>query len=85
VPARAAALPVLVAGDVSGLRPGAVVAVAVNGRVAATTRVFTDGGQRQYSAMLPPWRLRAGANDVGVLLVLPGDRLRAIGPRPGGT
>jgi hypothetical protein len=46
--------------------------------------VFTDGGQRQYSAVLPPTSLHAGSKRVVVLQVLPGDRLRAIGPR-GGT
>ncbi|HWM09807.1 MAG TPA: hypothetical protein VNO82_10685, partial [Solirubrobacteraceae bacterium] len=68
-------LPVLVSGDVTGLADDTVIAVAVNGRVQATTRVFPGG----YVAMVPPDSLRAGSNSVTVLQVLPGDRLRAIG------
>ena len=83
IPEQAPALPALVSGDVTGLADNALVAVAVNGRVVATTRVFTDGGQRQYSAMLPPDSLHPGANTVLVLQILPDDRLRAIGPRDG--
>ena len=83
VPERARALPILVAGDVADLADDAELAVAVNGRVVATTRVFTDAGQRQYSAVLPPSSLRPGSNTVLVLQVLAGDRLRAIGPASG--
>jgi hypothetical protein len=82
--ATASVVPAVVSGDITGLSDDAVIAVAVNGRVVATTRVFTDAGQRQYSAVLPPSALRPGSNRVVVLEVLAGDRLRAIGPR-GGT
>jgi hypothetical protein len=68
-------LPALVSGDVTGLADDAVIAVAVNGRVEATTRVFPGG----YVAMVPPESLRAGSNSISVLQVLPGDALRAIG------
>ena len=71
----ALALPALVSGDVTGLADGSVIAVAVNGRVEATTRVFPGG----YVAMVPPESLRAGSNSVTVLQVLPGDALRTIG------
>jgi hypothetical protein len=76
VAAGADVLPALVSGDVTGLEDDAVVALAVNGRVVATTRVFPPG---QYVAIVPPQALRAGANDVAVLQVLPDDRLRMIG------
>ena len=69
-------LPVLVSGDVTGMADDAVVALAVNGRVAATTRVFPPG---QYVAIVPPESLKAGPNDVAVLQVLPGGHLRRIG------
>jgi hypothetical protein len=68
-------LPALVSGDVTGLADDAVIAVAVNGRVEATTRVFPGG----YVAMVPPDSLHAGSNSVTVLQVLAGDGLRAIG------
>ena len=56
-------LPVLVSGDVTGLANDAPIAIAVNGRVAATTRVFPPG---QYVALVPPGSLRPGANEVTV-------------------
>jgi hypothetical protein len=71
----AATLPALIAGDVSGLPDDAAIAVAVNGRIEATTRVSPDG----YVAMVPPDSLHAGANTVTVLQVLPGGALRTIG------
>ena len=65
-------LPVLVSGDVTGLPDDEPIAIAVNGRVVATTRVFPPG---QYVAMIPPESLRPGANDVAVL----DERLSKIG------
>jgi Sulfatase len=72
----ASTLPVLVSGDVTGMAHDDLLALAVNGRVAATTRVFPPG---QYVALIPPDSLRPGSNEVAVLQVLPGDRLRRIG------
>ncbi len=72
-------LPAFVSGDVSGLDADAVIAIAVNGRVEATTRVFPGSGGLQYSAMLRPASLRPGSNTVTVLQVLPGDELRELG------
>jgi Sulfatase len=60
-------LPVLVSGDVTGLPVGAAIAVAVNGRIAATTRVFRDGDRPQFVALVPPRTLRAGSNTVTVV------------------
>ena len=71
-------LPAQVAGDVTGLADDAVIAVAVNGRIEATTRVFPDEDHGQYAAMIPPGSLRAGSNTIAVLEVLPGDRLRLL-------
>ncbi len=64
VAADARVLPVLVSGDVTGLGDDAPIAIAINGRVAATTRVFPPG---QFVALVPPGSLRPGANDVKVL------------------
>ena len=55
-----------------------MLAVAVDGRVAATTRVYRDAGGLQYAAMVPPESLRPGAHSVAVLEVLPSG-LRRIG------
>jgi Sulfatase len=64
IAAGARVLPALVSGDVTGLPDDTPIAIAVNGRVAATTRVFPPG---QYVALVPPGSLRPGANDVAVL------------------
>ena len=68
-------LPALVSGDVEGLAADTPIAIAVNGEVVATTRVFPPG---QYVAIVPPDSLRPGANDVAVLQILPAG-LRKIG------
>jgi hypothetical protein len=73
---------VLVTGDVTGLEDDTPIAVAVDGRIEATTRVFSEAGRPQYVALVPPDSIRPGSNTVAVLQVLPGDRLRAIGGVP---
>ena len=75
-------LPVLVTGDVTGLEENTPIAVAVDGRIEATTRVFRERGLAQYTALVPPDSLRPGSNTVAVLHVMPGDRLRTIGAVP---
>ena len=74
----AAALPALVSGDISGLPKDAPLAIAVNGRVEATTRVFDDGTGLQYVAFVPTPSLRAGANTITVQQI-DGDTLVPIG------
>ena len=74
-----AVVPALVSGSVTGLGRDAVVAIAVNGRVAATTRTFADGDRLAYAAMVPPSALRAGRNAVTVLQVAAGGALRPLG------
>jgi sulfatase-like protein len=66
VAAGARVLPVLVSGDVTGLPADTPIAITVNGRVAATTRVFPPG---QYVALVPPDSLRTGANEVAVVQI----------------
>jgi Sulfatase len=60
-------LPSFVAGDAGELQPGTELAVVVNGRIEATTRVYKDGGRARYAALVPPSSLRVGANDVAVI------------------
>jgi sulfatase-like protein len=60
---------------ITGRAPaGAVLAVAVNGRIESTTRTY---GSR-YAALVPPSSLEAGDNTVAVFEVLPGDELREV-------
>ena len=56
-----------------------MLAIAVNGRIEATTRTFADGDRIAYSVMVPPASLRAGRNDVAVLQVRASGELRPIG------
>jgi hypothetical protein len=72
-------VPVFVTGRVEGLAPDAEMAIAVNGRVEATTRAYPAGRRMLYGAVVPPSSLRRGPNVVTVLQVLPGGALRAIG------
>jgi hypothetical protein len=79
---ESAVLPAYVSGAVEDLPADAVLAVAVNGRVEATTRVLRSDDGPVYAAIVRPSSLRDGANTVLVLQVLPGDRLRPIGAAP---
>ena len=49
--------------------PDTELAVAVNGRVEALTRVFTSDGRQLFRAMVPEASLRDGANTVEVFLI----------------
>jgi hypothetical protein len=70
--------PPFVSGEVDGLDAGTELAVAVDGRVAATTRVYREGGRSLFTALLPPWSLRDGASAVRVFQVVGGDVLRPV-------
>jgi hypothetical protein len=59
-------IPAFVAGTLEGVDPGTLVAIALNGRVVATTRAFLDDGTVRYGAVVPPTALVEGANDVGI-------------------
>jgi hypothetical protein len=73
----AAVIPAFVSGRVRGLAEGAVVAVAVNGRIEATTSVLREGERLVYGALIRPSSLRPGANRVTVLAA-GADGLRTI-------
>jgi hypothetical protein len=79
VDGASALLPSFVSGPVDGLEPGTVLAVAVNGRVEATTRAYRDRGRSVFAALVPPSSLREGRNAVTVLEVLAGGELRPQG------
>jgi Sulfatase len=66
-------LPIWVAGTVTALPGGSEVAIVVNGRVKATTKV--DRGH--FGALVPPRALRAGANRVEVFEI-DGDTFRKL-------
>jgi hypothetical protein len=74
----AGVLPSFLSGPAEGLKPQAEIAVSVNGRVAATTRVYRHKGRPVYAALLPPSSLREGANQVAIFHVLPSGELRPL-------
>jgi hypothetical protein len=82
---RSGFVPTHVVGRVALGRPGGgrVLAVAVNGRVAATGRTFTLASRRseQFSLLIPERALRRGRNRLE-LLIAAGDTLRSLGKVP---
>ena len=61
-------VPARIAGEIEARSPtpGAVIAIAVNGRIAATTRTFMQDRQVRFAALVPETVLREGHNDVEV-------------------
>jgi hypothetical protein len=59
-------LPAFVAGRLEGVAAGTPLAIALNGRVAATGRAFVHEGDVRYGAVVPPGALRRGSNPVGI-------------------
>jgi sulfatase-like protein len=65
-----------VSGRADGVAPGTAIAVAVDGRVAATTRAYRDGGRTAYDALVPP--PTDGASTVTAFEILPSGGLREL-------
>ena len=61
-----------VSGSADGLAPGTEIAVAVNGRVAATTRTYREDGRVVYDALVPP------ADGTVVAFEVRGEELREL-------
>jgi hypothetical protein len=76
-------VPAYVSGAVSGLSQGDEVAIAVDGRVRATTQIRREGSENVFAALVPPASLTAGSHAVVVLQVLGAARLRQL-PQGGG-
>jgi hypothetical protein len=73
-------LPASIGGELQAGQPGDILAVVLNGHVAATTRSYGDRGSLRFTALVRPSGFRRGANRVEVYAVPP--RHRAA--RPGG-
>jgi hypothetical protein len=71
-------LPAFISGSVVGVAKGAELAVALNGRVEATTRIQANGRQAEFTALVRPDSFRRGANTVAVFELVAG-RLRPLG------
>ncbi len=81
-------VPVAIAGAIKDSRvtQGTPLAIAVNGRVRATTRSFDLAGQRRLAVMVPQTAFHDGRNAVEVYAVTRADgsfRLTALGGTPG--
>lgn len=72
-----AVVPSLIGGTLSRVQPKTVLAIGVNGRVAAVTRSYEEDGHTKFYAMVPPTAFRAGANDIEVFVV-EGQRLTRL-------
>lgn len=69
-------LPLFVTGTVTGSdsasgRPGALIAIALNGRIRGTGRTFAFQGEVHFGALIDPSSLRPGHNTVGIYEVGP--------------
>jgi hypothetical protein len=70
-------LPAFVSGRVN-VAPETDLAVAVDGRVVATTRAYRDGGHTIYTAIVPPSALHDGAHTLAVYEARANGELRVI-------
>lgn len=67
-------LPAFVRGRLSGAGPGPhILAIGINSLVRAVTRTFVRDGETLFTAIVPPYAFRDGANAVDVLLVDPAE------------
>jgi Sulfatase len=78
-PRPGAKVPAFVDGTIGAAAVGKVVAIGINGRIAATCRAFRFGGRTRWGAVVPPSTLHPGANSVGVYLVRNGRPSRVGG------
>jgi hypothetical protein len=60
--------PAFIAGRITGPggATGRAVAIALNGRIAATTRLYRAGGEVRFGALVPERALRAGSNEIAI-------------------
>lgn len=76
-------LPTFLRGHVDGVGDDQLVAIALNGRVAAVTPTWpTDGDPHHFEAMLLPDTLRDGANSLSLYVVGGTERRRTLAPVP---
>src|SRR5439155_22265801 len=63
-------LPSYITGRLAGRHPAQQdLAVAVNGKIEAVTRSYTEFGETKFAALVPEQSIHAGANDVSVYAV----------------
>jgi hypothetical protein len=67
---KGALVPAQISGELSGVPEQARLAVAVDGRVAATAVRWRDGDTARFSAIVPPTAFAAGANGVDLVAII---------------
>jgi hypothetical protein len=72
-------VPAFVAATLAGVNGGRLIAISVNGRVAATCRSFLFKGDTWAGAVVPPSTLHRGRNSIGVYLIGAGGSLTPLG------
>jgi hypothetical protein len=72
-------VPAFVAATLQGVKPGSLIAISVNGRVAATCRAFLFNGDTWAGAVVPPQTLHPGRNSIGLYLIGSGVSLTPLG------
>jgi hypothetical protein len=76
-------VPALISGELSGVPAAARLAVAVDGRVAATAVRWRDGDTERFSAVVPPTAFARGANSVDLVAVTGKGAGRRLARLPG--
>jgi hypothetical protein len=72
-------VPAFVAATLEDVQAGSLIAISVNGRVAATCRSFLFNGDTWAGAVVPPPTLHPGRNSIGVYLIGAGGSLTPLG------
>jgi hypothetical protein len=72
-------VPAFVAATLEGVPAGSLIAISVNGKVAATCRSFLFNGDTRAGAVVPPSTLHRGHNDIGVYSIGAGGSLTPLG------
>ena len=73
-------VPARIAGSLEGLAAKVPLAVALNGRIAATTYSYEGHRQVEFSAMVPPSLLRPGDNELALLEIEADDNAVSLRP-----
>jgi len=72
-------VPAFVAAQLDGVSGNSLIAISVNGRIAATCHSFLFNGDTWAGAVIPPQTLHPGPNSIGVYLIGPGGSLTPLG------
>jgi hypothetical protein len=72
-------VPAFVSAKLTGVNGNSLIAISVNGRIAATTRAFLFNGDTWAGAIIPPQTLKGGHNSIGIYSIGAGNQLTPLG------